>query len=1227
MPASSRPFPRLWLLWFAVLALPLLLALGAVLWLSRGYQLEERIKREAEHQQQWLDGSEQGIARTFNKVMVDAALLQREPDALSALNGDAEALQRVQRRFADFIVTQQVYLRARLFDVNGMERVRVDLQDGHALQVAEDQLQNKNDRAYVHQAGQLRAGQFGLSGLELAVENGRLVVPHSLVARIAAPLFAADGARLGSVILSYRGQRLLDWLAMGSQVQDKAEHWLLAQDGSWMLGGAKQDRWYGVLRQPGGGGMQQRLPALWAEMQKQPAGVLRSDGSYYVYRSVRPLSLPRETGTPPIATLVGDGSNARWYLVSRLTPAALAEQIERIDRLLLGIGLLGVLAILALSAALATVISVRARQAHRALEGERALFALLESAPVGAFVNDLAGRNLYVNPYWCEITGLSAQEATGDGWKRMLLPDDATASLEEWTQELAHGRYNLTFRFARADGQMRWARMHAAFERQQSAWPDRYVGVLLDVTEQVEADQALLASLSEVRGLHEELDSIMASTADPIVTVDVNLCLTHFNQAYVQASREMFGREPRPGLALADWFASDPALRDEVLPRWQRVMTGEHLAMRSELPRGRIYDLSYSPRYNGEQQLIGGVLIMHDITDISRTQAALQRREMLSLSALNSSPDVILLLEVVRVEGGLAHDFVVVDCNLAGAEWLGKPLEHIVNAPLSSLMAQPASADALERYQTVYRHGGTVEDEFESGDGRWWLRQVRRWHDGVVVRVTDITSRQRDQLALAQSLAWQNAVLDAAPFPVIATDSQGWITLMNATAERMLDYPPLESLPASPSFESLLDPREVEQGAQRRASERRVPVAADFSVFRVMAEHGPAREEWLLTGRDGVHRPVMLAVTAVKEPGGGTRGFLFIARDLAELKRVERRLVESEQRNSRIVDNIREGLLIFDEEACVVQVNPAACLIFDYPDESLVGLSLRALVQPEDAEKMRRIRLRQLAGEDVYAQLSPFELTGLDRNGRRFPVEVTISELTLEGQRCFAAIVRDISERKEYESRLHQTIAELELSQKAARQANDLLLTANLELQRLAQLDGLTGVPNRRYFDQQFQHEWLRGMRESQPLSVLMIDVDHFKAYNDNYGHQAGDDCLKLIAHTLTQALQRPGDLLARYGGEEFVAILPNTDSVGARLVAEKMCRTVADCGIEHRFSGVARMVTISCGVATRVPEEQVTPDVLIQLADVALYAAKRGGRNRTVVEDGEGPPGIAGIR
>ncbi|MCC2637205.1 MAG: diguanylate cyclase [Moraxellaceae bacterium] len=172
----------------------------------------------------------------------------------------------------------------------------------------------------------------------------------------------------------------------------------------------------------------------------------------------------------------------------------------------------------------------------------------------------------------------------------------------------------------------------------------------------------------------------------------------------------------------------------------------------------------------------------------------------------------------------------------------------------------------------------------------------------------------------------------------------------------------------------------------------------------------------------------------------------------------------------------------------------------------------------------------------------------------------------------------------------------------------------NLALERLAQQDGLTHLANRRHFDETLLREWERLRRENRPMALLFIDVDFFKPYNDTYGHAAGDECLAALGVVLQHAARRPGDLAARYGGEEFVIILPGTDVAGAREVAERILQDVDALALPHAGSQAAAHVTVSIGLAARLPQPGEAPQALLDAADKAVYAAKRGGRHRIVI-------------
>ncbi len=194
-----------------------------------------------------------------------------------------------------------------------------------------------------------------------------------------------------------------------------------------------------------------------------------------------------------------------------------------------------------------------------------------------------------------------------------------------------------------------------------------------------------------------------------------------------------------------------------------------------------------------------------------------------------------------------------------------------------------------------------------------------------------------------------------------------------------------------------------------------------------------------------------------------------------------------------------------------------------------------------------------------------------------------------------------------------------EMNQRKAREddllvLNERLAEMNRELERLSTTDSLTGVANRRSFNEFLSREWLREQREQQPFSVIMIDIDHFKNYNDHYGHLKGDVCLQKVAWALQGALCRPGDLLARYGGEEFVAILPHTDLQGAVELAETMHEKIRQLQLKHEDSPASSHVTISAGIASVIPNQSLSPSQVMAMADKALYQAKQAGRNQSAI-------------
>jgi diguanylate cyclase (GGDEF)-like protein/PAS domain S-box-containing protein len=309
-----------------------------------------------------------------------------------------------------------------------------------------------------------------------------------------------------------------------------------------------------------------------------------------------------------------------------------------------------------------------------------------------------------------------------------------------------------------------------------------------------------------------------------------------------------------------------------------------------------------------------------------------------------------------------------------------------------------------------------------------------------------------------------------------------------------------------------------------------------------------------------------------------------IFRNVTTRKQAEKALQESEAQFRAIADMAHDAIIMTDNRDRIVYWNPAAGKIFGYTAKEVLQSDLHSLLAPTRYEKRYGPALKIFGktgkGNAIGQTL---ELAGIRKDGGEFPIELSLSSLLLHDEWHAFGIVRDIARRKEMEA----------------------------ELRCLSYQDGLTGVANRRHFDDALAREWRRSGRDKDPLSLIMIDIDLFKAYNDAYGHQKGDECLKQVAQSIRSGLKRPGDLAARYGGEEFVVILPDTDMEGAVAVAEKLQNSVEGLRIPHQASDVSDHVTVSQGVATAIADPTDTPEALVKAADQALYQAKEAGRNQ----------------
>ena len=322
--------------------------------------------------------------------------------------------------------------------------------------------------------------------------------------------------------------------------------------------------------------------------------------------------------------------------------------------------------------------------------------------------------------------------------------------------------------------------------------------------------------------------------------------------------------------------------------------------------------------------------------------------------------------------------------------------------------------------------------------------------------------------------------------------------------------------------------------------------------------------------------------------------------EIAKHKQTEEVLLESEATYRSILNASPDDITIADLKGNILMVSPAACAMFGFNDpEEGVGLSVMDFIVPEDHDRAQSNIMRMFK-EGGYS--GPNSYRGIRQNGSLFDIEVNSGLIPgVNGQPTkMVIIVRDITDRKLAEQQIQKLVQQLEIERNMA--------------QLNAVTDSLTGLANRRYFDDAINSEFYRLKRSGAPLSLIILDIDHFKQFNDYYGHLAGDNCLKEIGAALKTMVGRVPDVIARYGGEEFVALLPETDKNGAINLAKQMKQAVEGLAIFHAASETADHITISLGIATISSiADLVTPDQIVAMADSALYSAKKAGRNRYV--------------
>lgn len=619
-----------------------------------------------------------------------------------------------------------------------------------------------------------------------------------------------------------------------------------------------------------------------------------------------------------------------------------------------------------------------------------------------------------------------------------------------------------------------------------------------------------------------------------------------------------------------------------------RALQGERVSVEDiEIHRDGIaipLEVHATPVFDAAGHVIYTILTFQDITarklverlqteyhqllrgQIEDQTVALRQSEAINRAIRDVMPDLLIRMR---------QDGVYLDVKPAKDFPVFSTATNLIGANVRDILPADAAQKRLAAAHHALKTGQTQIYEFQLFDGQRSLWQEARVVpidvDEVLIVVRDLTLQKQAELALQQNERQTQAILQAIPDLMFRVSADGRY-LGYIRTNQVIDLLPVGEDPIGRHISDFMPP----EIAQRQLDS--IQQALQTGKTQVY------EQQMTIQGRIQ-YEEVRVVVSHPNE-------VLFIIRDiteqqaaLRERKQTEAALRKSEAIQRQILKAIPDLLIWMDQEGTELERISGDRIRSILPDTEAVGQNTFSILPHELAE--RRIHFIRQALETGEVQIYEQEIV---INGEIHYEEVRVVAV---GRDRVLVIIRDISDR-------HQ----MELA----------LQAMNHELQRLAALDGLTQVANRRHFDQYLQQEWRRLAREQQPLSLLLCDVDYFKAYNDHYGHQAGDDCLIQVASAMSQAMHRPADLVTRYGGEEFAIVLPNTERAGALIVAENIRHTVQELKIPHIHSQVSQFVTVSIGVACVIPLTDYPPEALVALSDEALYQAKHDGRNRITV-------------
>ena len=841
---------------------------------------------------------------------------------------------------------------------------------------------------------------------------------------------------------------------------------------------------------------------------------------------------------------------------------------------------------------------------HKNAEERETLAAIVENAHEFIATADMEGRLQFVNRSGRRMIGADETEdirsrtiadiSTEDSWR--VSRDEMMPTVR--AQGFWHGEGALRNR--QTGAVIETLKTTFVIRHPQTGQPFRLASTQRDVTAQRQAQRALQESEERERQIVDTAAVGMKILAFDGTLLRVNAA---FCAMLGYAPEEVIGKNYRELTFSEDHAACDAALSlllAEEIPEaslekrcLHRNGSLVHVMVKNALLRD----------WEGKPQSLSSQLI--NITERKLAEAALRR----SQAALEEAQRVAQIgnweFEVATGKVTWSKELF----RLMGCDWaLGEP-----DYAAAVACYHPADAGRLDAaFALALREGVPYALDLRGADAegkppRWFHTVGNPVFDGAgnVVRMAgilmDITERKRAEDALREAGDRLQLATEAGEMGVfdydIVTNALTWDERMM----RIFAFTP-ETFPGA-----------YEAWSERLHPDDKAQAVADLEA--AIASESKFETEFRIVLPDGSIRYIEAEAILGRDENGKPRRMIGQNKDVTERREAEKRLERLNRQNELLLESIGEGIYGIDMEGRATFVNPAAGAMLGCEPKELLGRNMHRLLHyaREDGT------LYPITECPIHRALHSGEASRVRdevfwrRDGSCFPVEYINTPIREEG-RVVGVVVsfQDVTERRQHLRQIEAANAGLEANMRMVKeQAAELesqkaeLEGANARLEALATTDGLTGIKNHRAFQQALSEEFARAGRSGKPLSLLLMDVDKFKSFNDTFGHPAGDKTLKAVARSLRDTA-RAGDFVARYGGEEFVVVLPDAGAAGALDAAERFRAAIE----AHRWE--ERQVTVSVGVATLRPGAE-TPQSLIDCADKALYQAKQRGRNRAV--------------